>query len=137
MPSPRPQEIHIDDPADGAEMSALRFTAPAGAASSRTVRVFADACLASVGRADDAEELRLIVTELLADATARQTPLELEFTGAETGWRLRARGIGDLEGPIDPTLAVSRLDVLRALSTVTADADGLVIEPFAVQSSGP
>jgi hypothetical protein len=77
------------------------------------------------------------VTELLADATERGATLELELIATGSGWRLRARGIGNLDAPIDPALAVSRLDVIHAVATVRPEADGLVIEPLADQSSGP
>ena len=77
------------------------------------------------------------MTELLADATERGATLGLEFQPAASGWRLRVSGVGSLDAPIDPALAVSRLDVIRAVATVSPDADGLVIEPLAGQSSGP
>lgn len=110
-------------------MIPYRMLVPAEPAMGLSVRRFVTASARRLTIADpDVEDLRLAATELLANAVEHHTgSLELTLASGVEGWQLTARGAGPLDGaPDHDGLPVSRMDLLRGLSSVQLEGDLVV-----------
>lgn len=97
---------------------AFELRMPADATLGVSVRVFVSEAARRLGLGDaDVEDLRLVATELLANAVeTHQASVRLGLRVEEGRWYLRARGAGTLAIADDGL--VDRGDVLRALADV-------------------
>lgn len=106
----------------------LRIQLPADAALAVTIRAFASECARRLELSeDDVEDLRLIATELLANAVETGQPeVAVEIAAIDGAWTLSASGVGSLETSEAPSVGLRRLDVLQALAEV-AEQDGTTV----------
>jgi anti-sigma regulatory factor (Ser/Thr protein kinase) len=106
-------------------MRTFELRVPVDPGLSVTVRIFVAESARRLGLGEgDIEDLRLAVTELLANAIASEQPaLELSLRVDGGRWVLRATGSGPLRA--DPDGLVDRGDLLRGLAEVD-ERDGIV-----------